>query len=251
MTLRKKADIMTSKLEFISRNHVTSDIWQLHFKKPRGFVYKPGQFLETRIESEKTDERGPIRWFTISASPTQTDIIITTRLVEQHSEFKEELFHLKTGDTMLFEGPFGEFVLPAKTAKILWIAGGIGVTPFISQLQYLLDSEDYNRDIVLLLGLRSLNEDPASELIKKCLVVMPKLRVERILSESKPRDWLGYTGYITNPLVAKAVPDYKNRQIYVSGPEPMVDGIIANLQKIEVKEKNLHKDRFPGYKDKY
>jgi ferredoxin-NADP reductase len=243
---------LKAKLEFISRNHVTSDIWQLHFKKPKGFEFKPGQYLEAELPEEKPDDRGNQRWFTISASPTQDDIIITTRLVEQHSEFKEDLFHLKAGDTLdIVDAPLGDFTLPAKSAKILWIAGGIGVTPFISQLQYLLDTEEYKRDIVLLHGLRSLGEDPASELIKKCMAVMPKLRVERILSEEKPKDWQGYTGYITDKLISQAVPDYANRQIYVSGPEPMVDAMKDTLVDMKVPEKNIHQDWFPGYKDKY
>lgn len=242
---------MKTKLEFISRNHVTSDIWQLHFKKPKDFYHKPGQYLEANIDDPEPDERGNQRWFTISASPTQTDIIITTRLVEQHSEFKDDLFQLKIGDTLEVEAPLGDFVLPAKSAKILWIAGGIGVTPFISQLQYLYDTEEFNRDIVLLHGLRSINEDPAAELIKKCQVVMPKLRVERILSEEKPKDWEGYTGYITAGLIKLAVPDYLKRQIFVSGPEPMVDTMKDTLIEMKVVEKNIHQDWFPGYKEKY
>lgn len=242
---------MKAKLEFISRNHVAADIWQLHFKKPKGFKHVAGQYLEANIDDPDPDERGNQRWFTISASPTQPDIIITTRLVEQHSEFKDDLFQLKTGDNIDIKAPMGDFVLPAKSAKVLWIAGGIGVTPFISQLQFLLDSEDYKRDITLLHGIRSLNEDPCKELIKKCLEAMPRFKVERILSESKPQDWQGYTGYITGPLIKKAAFDYLKRQVFVSGPEPMVDAMKDILIKIGVKEKSIHQDWFPGYKDKY
>ncbi len=242
---------MNTKLEFISRNHVTSDIWQLHFKKPRGFTYTAGQYLEVNIDDPNPDERGNQRWFTISASPTQADIIITTRLVEQHSEFKDDLFALKSGDKIDAKGPMGDFVLPAKSAKILWIAGGIGITPFISQLQYLLDTEEYNRDIVLLHGLRSINEEPAVELIKQCQAVMPRFKLVQVLSESKPPKWEGYTGYITAPLIQRAVPDHLKRQIYISGPEPMVDAMKETLLKINVTEKHIHQDWFPGYKEKY
>lgn len=114
---------MNIKLEFIGRNHVAADIWQLHFKKPRGFIFTAGQYLEVTVDDPNPDERGNQRWFTISASPTQADIIITTRLVEQHSEFKDDLFGLKPGDTLDAKGPMGDFVLPAKSANILWIAG--------------------------------------------------------------------------------------------------------------------------------
>ncbi|MFO0862640.1 MAG: FAD-dependent oxidoreductase [Candidatus Saccharibacteria bacterium] len=242
---------MNIKLEFIGRNHVAADIWQLHFKKPRGFIFTAGQYLEVTVDDPNPDERGNQRWFTISASPTQADIIITTRLVEQHSEFKDDLFGLKPGDTLDAKGPMGDFVLPAKSANILWIAGGIGVTPFISQLQYLFDSKEYSRNIVLLHGVRSLNEEPAAGLIKQCEAVMPHLKVVQVLSESKPPNWQGHTGYITAPLIQKAVPDYIERQLFVSGPEPMVDSMKEILLKINVPEKNIHQDWFPGYKEKY
>lgn len=243
---------MQAKLKFKSKNRISSDIWQLHFEKPAGFTYKPGQYLEAVIPDPDSDERGTKRWFTMSSSPTQADIIITTRLVSGlHSEFKDDLFHLGAGDTIDINGPDGDFTLPSKTAQLLWIGGGIGVTPFISQLQYLLDTKDLERDIVILHGIRSLDEDPCAELVKRCRAEMPHLRIERILSEDIPKDWPGETGYITAELIKKITPNYLERQIYVSGPEPMVDAMKETLLKIGVGEAHIHQDWFPGYKEIY
>jgi len=243
---------MKTSLEFVRKIHIGSDIWQLHFKKPAGLEYLPGQFLHTVIEDLHPDERGIERWFTISSSPTEKNIIITTRLISgKHSEFKDDLFHLKPGDDIKVDGPEGKFVLPAEGKKILWIAGGIGVTPFISQMQYLLDTKDLERNIVLLYGLRTLDEDPCTELVKKCQKAMPKFQIERILSETIPKDWNGQTGYIDAKLIKNVIPDYIERELYVSGPEPMVDAMKAILLKIGVDENNLHQDWFPGYKEKY
>ena len=243
---------MKTKLEFISKNHISSDIWQLHFKKPAGFTHVAGQFLQATIPDPHPDERGTQRWFTISAAPTQKDIIITTRLISgKHSEFKDDLFHLKPGDSIDISGPDGKFVLPAKNKKLLWIAGGIGVTPFISQMQFLLDSKEFDRDIVLLHGLRSLKEDPCAELVKKCEAAMPNLHREVVLSEDIPKGWSGQSGYITAELIKKVLPDYLEREVYVSGPEPMVDAMKDMLVKIDVKDEAIHQDWFPGYKEKY
>ena len=243
---------MNSNLEFIEKKAICADIWQLHFKKPASFDYVSGQYIEMTIASTHPDERGIKRWFTLSSSPTQPDIIITTRLVSpKHSVFKADLFKLSSGENVGVEGPDGKFVLPAKDQKLLWIAGGIGVTPYISQLQYLLDNKQLERDIVLVLGLRSLDEDPCVELVKKCLLVMPNFKIIRVISENIPANWTGPTGYITQELLTDTVEDILDRQVYVSGPEPMVDAMKDTLLKTGLAESHIHQDWFAGYKDKY
>ena len=161
------------------------------------------------------------------------------------------MFKLSSGESVGVEGPDGKFVLPAKNQKILWIAGGIGVTPYISQLQYLLDNKQFDRDIVLVLGLRSLDEDPCVELVKKCLLVMPNFKIIRVISENIPANWTGPTGYITQELLTDTVEDILDRQVYVSGPEPMVDAMKDTLLKTGLAESHIHQDWFAGYKDKY
>lgn len=204
------------------------------------------------IPDKHPDERGIERWFTISSSPTQADIQITTRLVEpKHSEFKKDLFHLEPGDNVDIDGPEGKFLLPEKSDKILWIAGGIGVTPYISQMQYLLDTNDLEREIILLHGLRNLDEDPCNEIVQKCEKAMPHFSRVIVLSQDIPSDWQGEQGYIDDKLIQKNVSDLSKRQIYVSGPEPMVDALKDMLVKINISEDHIHQDWFPGYKEKY
>ncbi|MBA3678665.1 FAD-dependent oxidoreductase, partial [Candidatus Saccharibacteria bacterium] len=198
---------MKTKLTFISKNHISSDIWQLHFAKPNDFTFTAGQYIEITIADPHPDDRGIKRWFTISASPTEKNLILTTRLIEtKHSEFKNDLFQLKKGDEIDISGPDGEFVLPDSQERILWIAGGIGVTPFIAQMQFLLDNNDLEWDITLLHGLRSLDENPCAVLIKECQEKMPHFTVEHVLSENIPSDWQGQTGYINEQLITKIVP---------------------------------------------
>ena len=240
------------KLKFISKKLICSDIWQLHFSKPKDFKHQAGQYLEAVIPSKETDERGNKRWFTISSSPTEKDIIITTRLVSTHSEFKDDLFHLKSGDAISIKGPMGDFVLPTKSTKIIWIAGGIGITPFMSQLQYLIDTQDYDRNIVLIHGLQDLEQNPCSKLLEVCKIKMPKFSLVQVLSNQVPKDWQGATGYINENVIKKSAPDFINRQIYVSGPEPMVDSVTEMLVvNVGADKRSIHQDWFPGYKEKY
>lgn len=141
--------------------------------------------------------------------------------------------------------------MPKDSSKLLWIAGGIGVTPFISQMQYLLDSNDLERNIVLLHGLRQLDEDPCKGLVETCCAKMSNFRRVIVLSEQPPKDWSGETGYIDQALITRNVSDYLERQCYVSGPEPMVDAMKDMLVEMGLPESQIHQDWFPGYKEKY
>ena len=243
---------MEGKLKFITKNVVASDIWQLHFVKPSGFSHRAGQFIELNLPNGQADDRGTKRWFTISSAPDDSDIIITTRHVAtKPSTFKQDIFDFESGDEIDFKGPDGKFVAPTKDAKLLWIAGGIGATPFISQLQSFLSESDLSRDIKLILGLRSLEEHPCMQLIRTAEQEMVNFSSNIVLSDVIPSGWSGKSGLIDLKLICDICPDYKERQIFVSGPEPMVDALKSRLLETGLDESMFHGDWFPGYSEKY
>ena len=59
------------KLNFIHKEQIAADSWNLMFEKPDGFNYEPGQYLEINLEHQNPDDRGTTRWFTLSSSPTE------------------------------------------------------------------------------------------------------------------------------------------------------------------------------------
>jgi ferredoxin-NADP reductase len=88
-----------------------------------------------------------MRQFTLSSSPTEQLPTCTVRFPDVGSSFKRWLQDLKPGDPILVSDPLGDFVLPrVPSVPLVWIAGGIGVTPFRSQAMWLM-SEDDHRDI--------------------------------------------------------------------------------------------------------
>src|SRR6185436_19480997 len=109
-----------------------------------------GQYLEWTLPHAKPDARGTRRFFTIASSPTEPVVRLGVRLYDKPSSFKRALVELRPGDTMVAQSLSGEFVLPKDASKKLaFIAGGIGITPFRSHLQYLLDRKEV-RDITII-----------------------------------------------------------------------------------------------------
>jgi ferredoxin-NADP reductase len=103
--------------------------------------YIAGQFAFFDVGGVYDDSKGPIRHFTISSSPTEDFIMLTTRI--RDSPYKQRLATLKEGTKVKVRGPKGEFVLHeddySKTA--IFLSEGIGVTPYRSMIKYATDMQ--------------------------------------------------------------------------------------------------------------
>ena len=240
------------KIKLFHKQQIAKDSWELMFEKPEGFVYEPGQFIEIHLDHPKYDDRGIKRWFTLSSSPTEGDLMVTTRLVEKHSTFKDALFHLEVGDIIGVDGPMGKFILPSDSSReILWIAGGIGITPFRSQMKFLLDNQEADRKITLIYSNRTKEDICFADLWESAKSEMPGFQLVETLVEDIPDDWKGETGMVDEAMIKRSVGDITNKVIYISGPEPMVEAFKPLLVSMGANEDSIHQDWFPGYTDKF
>src|SRR5215470_10539742 len=118
------------------REEIAAGTMAFHFDKPLGFEFRAGQFLYlTLIEPPETDSEGNTRTFTIASAPSDPDLMIATRM--RDTAFKRVLRSMPLGKPMKIAGPGGSFTLhnnPAKAA--VFLAGGIGITPFFSMARH-------------------------------------------------------------------------------------------------------------------
>src|SRR5665213_3089003 len=140
--LRQKVKIAADTVDFI-------------FNPGQKFAYEPGQYLEWTLQHEKTDSRGSRRYFTLASSPTEPDLIIGVKFYEDGSSFKKALLDASADTFIVASQLAGDFVMPKDpTKQLVFIAGGIGVTPFRSMVKYLLDKND-TRKVTLLYSART------------------------------------------------------------------------------------------------
>lgn len=210
---------------------LTEDIGMFWFKPDKPVRYVAGQFTELRLPHENMDDRGDKRWFTISSSPTEPLLAITTRNShDAASSFKKQLFNLEPGSKLQLAEPMGDFVLPKdKSIPLFFIAGGIGITPMRSMIKWLADTGE-KRDIKLLYAVHGHNEAIFKELFEnydaEVEITTERLTVEQVL---------------------KFIGDASKKLIYISGPEPMTESLFKDLRKSGVDQKQLVTDYFPGY----
>jgi len=212
------------------------------FKPEKPLNYTAGQFIEMYLPHDKPDDRGIKRWFTLSSSPSEALISITTKFAgEKASSFKKTLFGLKAGAKIKIVEPMGDFVLPKSTdIPMVFVAGGIGVTPFRSMIKWLVDNQQ-SRDIQVLLAANQPKDLVFEDLFKGYTKKLIKIVAE------PDSAWRGQTGRLTADTILELTGPATNKRIYVSGPEPMVEALEKDLREHKVAKSQLVLDFFPGY----
>lgn len=220
-------------LTLIEKEHLIDNIWAFRFKPDKSVSWVPGQYIQVELEHENPDDEGVKRWFTVSSAPFDGFLQITTRVTQ--STFKQALSRLLIGGTLpMIEEPHGDFVWLDTDRPLVFVAGGIGITPFRSILrQRAHDGQPLN--VTLIYGNRTdaiVFKDELDDYAAKD----PGLEVQYVIGE---------------PLDAKklisTVPHFLDSLVYISGPEPMIEALGADLRKAGLPESQLKEDFFPNY----
>ena len=235
-------------LKFKKSIQLAPDTGEFVFEPDTSINFRPGQYLEWTLGHDKVDLRGNRRYFTIASSPTEKDLLLGVKFYEKPSTFKKALANMKTGDTLIASQLSGDFVLPRnKEKKLVFIAGGIGVTPFRSMIKYLIDTGE-KRDIVLIYANRT-EADIAYKNILDAGVRAFNLKIVYVISELKDKNivWNGKMGYVDANMIVNEIKDFRDRYFYISGPPSMVSGTGNTLKKIGVSGSHIKTDFFPGF----
>lgn len=224
------------KLKFLEKKKEVSDIFSFTFEPLEPTAWVAGQFLIYFLPHEDEDIRGNQRYFTISASPFEKNVMLTTRIFEENrSSFKKVLNDIKPGENIEVKGPDGDFVLTEPNREHVFIAGGIGITPFRSIIGQ-LDFEKKPINIILLYANQT-EDFPFKLFFEEIASRNPNFKIHYIVSPK----------HIDEQVIKEAVPNINEPIFYVSGPEPMVESFDKMLKEMEIKDEKIKTDYFPGY----
>jgi ferredoxin-NADP reductase len=222
------------------------DIYDFTFAPAHKLAFAPGQYMEWTLGHAEPDNRGNRRYFTLASSPTEPLLRLGVKFYGQSSSFKQALLALDQHSPIVAAQVAGDFVLPADTRqKCVFIAGGVGITPFRSMLKYLLDTRQ-RRPIVLFYANRAPEEIIYQDILLQAQLELGIKTVYTITDTRRPRGWSGHVGRISAQLIQAEVPDYQNCLFYISGPPEMVDALKALLGQMHVKASQIKTDHFAG-----
>jgi ferredoxin-NADP reductase len=212
------------------------------FKPEHPVRYVAGQFTELYLPHAAADSRGERRWFTLSSSPTEPLLAITTKCTPQSgSSFKRELQRLKSGAPVALADPMGDFVLPKDPQiPLVLIAAGAGITPMRSMIKYLQDTGEL-RPIHLAYAVKHVEELAFEPLFNDYGLTFTKI------IKNRPAEYNGESGSLNTERILRLIGDDQTSLIYLAGPEPMVELFFKELKAKGVSEDRLVTDYFQGY----
>ncbi|HEY0822878.1 MAG TPA: FAD-dependent oxidoreductase [Ramlibacter sp.] len=230
------------------REEIAHGTTAFHFDKPAGLRFKPGQAIDLVLADRALCAPEAARHaFSIVSAPYEDELAVATRM--RDSAFKQALARLPVGAPVAIEGPFGSLTLHNKPDRAaVFIAGGIGITPFVSMLRQA--AHDARRQRLVLLYANRRPEDSAfmTEL-QRLEGDNPHFRLVATMtrmSESR-RPWMGETGAIDEALLKRIVAELPDPVYYVAGPAAMVAGMRGTLERTGVDGDDIRSEEFYGY----
>lgn len=226
-------DTPVNTLTLFEKEHLIDNVWAFRFHPTKPLHWTAGQYMRVDLPHDNPDKEGTKRWFTISSAPYEGYAQITTRVT--NSTFKQALSGLKVGDTLsMIENSEGSFTWQESDKPLIFIAGGIGITPYHSILmQRVHDAQPLN--VTLIYGSRT-DDVVFKDLFDAYVMEHPEFKVHYVIGEP-----------LTAAKLNEFAPSLNQSLVYVSGPDPMVDALGAELIATGLPEDQLKKDGFPNY----
>jgi ferredoxin-NADP reductase len=232
----------------VSTHEVADRTFAFRFEKPPNWTFKAGQCLDmTLLDPPETDAEGNTRAFSIASAPHEETLMVATRM--RDTAFKRMLKSMPPGSAVKIEGPSGNLTLHNNVARAaVFVAGGIGITPFRSILFraakeklphriLLFYSNRRPEDAPFLDELRALEKENPNYKLVACMTGMAKSR----------RSWPGEVGPIDREMLLKHVKDAASPIYYLAGPPEMVKGLHTVINEAGVDDDDIRAEDFFGY----
>ncbi|MEO6884514.1 MAG: flavodoxin reductase [Bacteroidia bacterium] len=202
---------------------ITRDVVKIITDKPAGYKFNPGQATEIAINKNGWEEEK--RPFTFTCLPEDDYLEFVIKTYPSHKGVTNELLRLKKGDELIIGEVFGAI---SYKGEGVFIAGGAGITPFISIFKYLKQKKEIGNNKLVFA-----NKTKADIILEKEFTNLLGDAFINILSDEKTTNH--HHGMITENFLKSIITDF-HQQFYICGPPPMMDAVLKQLKNLGVGE---------------
>jgi len=198
------------KSKLTGRKEVAVDTMAFAFQRPPRFDFKPGQFTNLTLSNPpQTDEGGNTRTFSIASPPHENELVFATRM--RGTAFKRSLMEMPLGTEVHIAPAIGSFTLhqnPAKAA--VFLAGGIGITPFLSILQH-ADKQCLKQELYLFYSNRRPEDAAFLDILLMLEKTNPYFRFIGTMTKMSTSEnvWRGETGLVDREKLSRYLPSLR------------------------------------------
>ncbi len=228
--------IKSSPYEVAEVRQEAEDIWSLFFRGNK-LHFRPGQFMFIQLlRNGRLSSPHP---FTISNSPTREYLSITPK---ELGDFTATIKETKLGDLAYIDAPYGVFsFLNYDYKELVFIAGGIGITPFLSMLRYIYDLK-LDLKVTLFWTNRSEGSLCFQTELEQIQKELPGMKTFIVMTNQP--DWPGKKGRLNAEMIRDHLGTLDHKGFFVCGPPEMNRAIITGLKQIDVPPSKIHSELF-------
>ena len=213
-------------VKILKTEQVTHDVKRFQIEKPAGYSFIPGQATDVSVNTpEFRDRKNPFTFTCLTSAPY---LEFTIKIYSSHNGVTNELGKLKPGDELIIRDVWGAINYKGKG---IFIAGGAGITPFISILRNLQVTNEVAGNRLLFA-----NKTKADIILEDEFRKILGTDFINILSDEKAEGY--YHGFITEDFLKANIDDF-SRKFYVCGPPPMMDAVLKQLASLGVAENSI------------
>lgn len=242
MTMQEQKQIVRRKRKrrvpytVAATEQVTHDTWRLLLEGPQ-LEHQPGQYIIMRRVRE--DEKPEPHAFSISSAP-QAELLELT--VKEVGDFTATIGSTRPGETVSVDGPFGRFSYYDHDAgHLVFLAGGIGITPFISMIRDLAE-RGFDRRVTLIWGNKKERDIVYRSEMEALADRFPQFKLIHVLSEQEA--WEGDKGFVGAELLQRELDLIPDSQYFICGPSAMIEIVMQLLLDFNIPGEQIHTEKF-------
>jgi glycine betaine catabolism B len=232
------------KTNFLEKIKLTETVMSFRFQPVEPVSFVPGQFGRIMFDMDDQNNKDLNKYLSFSVSPSKGYLEFTKRL--SSSAFSNRLRALNLGDEVMVAGPMGNCVFKDEYKKVAFLAGGIGITPVISMLEY-IDEKRLETDVALFYSNRVEDEIAFKDKIDSWKKNNSNWNIVYLITDCAPKgpDCIG--GKLDLNILSSKIKDWQERTVFVFGPPKMVDTIKPLCLNVGCLACNLKTEGFIGY----
>ena len=231
--------VINIELPVIETKQETPDVKSIKLGLQQKIDYKPGQYFIMELGIDDPENTRPL---SIASSPTEDFLLFSTKISQ--TMFKQRFDSLKAGDKVKLKGPMGIFTLKEEAKEIVFLGGGIGITPFRDMIKYATDKK-LSIKMTLLYSNKTSSDICYRDEWEVFQKQNPHLNVVNTITDDA--SWQGRKGRINEAMIRESYSDLNNTLFYICGPPKMVDAMQGILKEMSIPAQNIKIEKFAGY----
>jgi ferredoxin-NADP reductase len=237
----------TYNVKLKDKKEICENTFGFYIEKPRDFNFIAGQYiLITLPDLKNPDPRGNTRTFTIASSPHESDLMIATRISSFSSGFKISLKNLSRNSLIQISDAQGEFTDIDIKKPMVFLAGGIGITPFRSMIVH-KNKIGFNNFIYLFYSNKRPEDSAFLDELNKIKNSNYKFIKTMTDMSSSKKPCNQETGFIDKNMLEKYTNNLTDKIYFIAGPPAFVNAMRNILLGTNIDQVDIKFEEFYGY----